>query len=125
MTYAEYLEKYDEIISAHPIKPGLMVTLDTADELGECTFWTGNEAISGSVMLREGQDLQFDYVLNPESGLEITLTPEDLKQAVSLWSPYAVNRSLDVTDDLNGQTLRCRDFLTFKEGATDVIKDPF
>ena len=125
MTYQEYLEKYDEIISAHPIKPGIMVTLDTADEQGECTFWTGNEAISGHVMLREGQDLQFDYMLYSDSGLEITLSPEDLKQAVNLWSPLAANRSLDVTEELNGQTLRCRDFLTFKEGATDVIKDPF
>ena len=125
MTYAEFTEKYDEIISSHPIKPGIMVTLDTADELGECAFWTGNESISGTVMLREGQDLQFDYMLYAESGLEIILTPEDVKEAVSLWSPYAANRSLDVTEDLNGQTLRCRDFLTFKEGAKDVVTDPF
>ena len=64
-------------------------------------------------------------MLYQDSGLEITLTPEDLKAAVSLWSPLAANRSLDVTDELNGQTLRCRDFLTFKEGVTDVVKDPF
>ena len=125
MTYAEFTAKYDEILSSHPIKPGIMVTLDTTDELGECTFWTGNEPISGLVMLREGQDLQFDYMLYAESGLEIVLTPDDLKQAVSLWSPTAANRSLDVTEELNGQTLRCRDFFTFKEGAEDVIADPF
>ena len=77
-------------------------------------------------MLREGQDLQFDYMLYADSGLEITLTPADLKEAVNLWSPLAANRSLDVTEELNGRTLRCRDFLTFKEGAaTDVITDPF
>ena len=125
MTYAEFMNKFDEIITSHPIKPGIMVTLDTADEQGDCAFWTGNEPISGLVMLREGQDLQFDYVLNSDSGLEISLSPEDLKQAVNLWSPYAANRSLDVTEEMNGKTLRCRDFLTFKEGATDVIKDPF
>lgn len=125
MSFASFVEKFDTIVSEHPIRPGIMVYIDTADELGECTFWSGNEQIFGQVMLREGQDLQFDYILRQDAGYEIILAPEDRGEAISLWSPLAANRQLDVTDALSGMTLRCRDFLTFKEGTTDVIEDPF
>lgn len=126
MSYAEFAGKFDEITFTHPIRPGIMVTLDPEDELGECTFWSGNEQISGQVMLREGQDLQFDYILRQDAGLEITLAPEDRGEAINIWSPYAANRELFVTDAMDGSTLRCRDFLTFKEGTvTNAPADPF
>ena len=36
---------------------------------------------------------------------------------VEVWSPYASSRSLDVTEELQGETLRCRDFVTIQEGV--------
>ena len=126
MKYADLLSKYTEILSSHPIRPGIMVTLDTEDELGDCVFWSGNTALSGPVMLREGQDLQFDYMLKQNSGFELILTKEDAAEAVNVWSPYAATRELDVTENMNGKTLRCRDYLTMKEvSATDAVADPF
>ena len=104
-----------------------MVILDTDDDLGECVFWSGNEQIHGQVMLREGQDLQFDYMLRQDAGYEIILAPEDRGEAVNIWSPFAANRQLEVTDALAGMTLRCRDFLTLKEGVSteNAAADPF
>ncbi len=126
MSYSDLIGKFDEIMSSHAIRPGIMVTLDIEDELGECTFWSGNDSLSGTVMLREGQDLQFDYVLRQDAGYEIILTPEDRDAAVSLWSPLAANRQLDVTEELDGKTLRCRDYITLKEGTTtNAPADPF
>ncbi len=126
MSYSEFTARFDEIVVSHPIRPGIMVTIDTEDELGECTFWSGNDRISGTVMLREGQDLQFDFILRQDAGYEIILTPEDRGEAVSLWSPLAVNRQLDVTENLGGKTLRCRDYITLKEGGpANAAADPF
>ena len=117
MKYSDLADHMEEILESHPVKPGISVTLDTEDELGECAFWTGTERLSGTVMLREGQDLQFDYLLDPESGYEIYLTPEERMMGVEVWSPYASSRSLDVTEELQGETLRCRDFVTIQEGV--------
>lgn len=116
MKYSDLADHLEEIIETHPVKPGIMVTLDTKDELGECVFWTGTLRLSGNVMLREGQDLQFDYLLDPDSGYEVYLTPEERMLGVEVWSPYASSRSLDVTEELQGKTLRCRDFVTLQKG---------
>ena len=126
MSYSDFLNKYEEILESHPIRPGIRVTLETADELGECVFWSGNEQLHGQVMLREGQDLQFDYILRQDSGYEIILAPEDRGEPISIWSPLAANRQLDVDEEMSGKTLRCRDLLTLKEGVhTDVPVEDF
>ena len=127
MRFSDFRDNFSEIVKFHPIRPGIMVILDTADDLGECVFWSGNEQIHGQVMLREGQDLQFDYMLRQDAGYEIILAPEDRGEAVNIWSPFAANRQLEVTDALAGMTLRCRDFLTLKEGVSteNAAADPF
>ena len=125
MKYSELADSVNEIIETHPVKPGIMVTLDTEDELGECVFWTGTQRLSGTVMLREGQDLQFDYVLDPEAGYEVYLTREERMQGIEVVSPYVSTRTLDVTDALQGQTLRCRDFVTLQEGVTNDTADTY
>lgn len=127
MRFSDFKARFSEIVQFHPIRPGIMVILDTADDLGECVFWSGNEQIHGQVMLREGQDLQFDYMLRQDAGYEIILPPEDRGEAVNIWSPFAANRQLEVTDEMAGKTLRCRDFLTFKEGVSteNAVTDPF
>ena len=125
MKYSELAAHFDEIIEAHPVKPGIMVILDTDDEFGECVFWTGTQRLSGTVMLREGQDFQFDYLLDPEAGYEIYLTPEERMMGIEVWSPYASSRSLDVTESLQGKTLRCRDFVTIQEGVKSYAADTY
>ena len=125
MNYGDYMRKYEEILASHPIRPGIMVNLDTEDDLGECVFWSDNSLLNGRVMLREGQDLQFDYILAQDSGYEIILSQEDREHAVNVWSPYAANRQLEVTEEMNGATLRCRDFLTLREGVQTDAEDPF
>lgn len=117
MKYSDLAGHINEIIETHPVKPGIMVTLETEDELGECAFWTGTQRLSGTVMLREGQDLQFDYLLDQDAGYEIYLTQAERMQGIEVWSPYASSRTLDVTESLQGQTLRCRDFVTLQEGV--------
>ena len=122
MKYADYLANFNSILRNHPIKPGIMVTLDTDDDLGTCAFWTGTHMLQGDVMLREGQDLQFDYILNENAGYEIILTPEEKAQVTDVWSPYVGSRQIPVTDDLQGKTLRCRDYVTLQEKViTDDI----
>lgn len=127
MKYSDFESGLQDILLDHPIKPGIVVTLDTEDELGECVFWTGMEKISGTVVLREGQDLQFDYILNPDSGFEIILTKEDMEHFVDVWNPFTASRVIEVTDQLQGTELRCRDLITLqKGGATDVVfEDPY
>ena len=122
MKYADYLTNFMSILKNHPIKPGIVVTLDTDDDLGTCAFWTGNHMLQGTVRLREGQDLQFDYILNENAGYEIILTPEERAQVTDVWSPYVGSRQIPVTDALQGKTLRCRDYLTLQE---KVITDDF
>ena len=127
MKYSDLTAKCDGILNDHPIRPGIKVTIDTSDDLGDCVFWSGNAPISGNVVLREDQDLQFDYMLRQDSGYELILTKEDAGEAINVWSPYAATRQMEVTDDLNGKTLRCRDFVTLKEGApaNDAASDLF
>lgn len=125
MKYSELAAHISEIIESHPVKPGIMVTMDTDDEFGECVFWTGTQRLSGTVMLREGQDFQFDYLLDPEAGYEIYLTPEERMMGIEVWSPYASSRSLDVTESLQGKTLRCRDFVTIQEGVKSYAEDTY
>ena len=76
-------------------------------------------------MLREGQDLQFDYLLNPDAGYEVYLTPEERMQGVDIWSPYAASRQLNVTDELQGKTLRCRDFVNLQKGVKRDAANPY
>ena len=125
MKYSDMADHINEIIETHPVKPGIMVTLDTEDELGECVFWSDMELLSGKVMLREGQDLQFNYLLDPESGYEIYLTREERMQGIEDVSPYVTTRTLDVTEALDGQTLHCRDFVTIQEGVANDTADTY
>ena len=124
MKYDEFEKNISSIISEHPIRKGIFVTIDTSDDLGTCVFWTGTDMIEGTVMLREDQDLQFDYLLNTDSGYEIILTPEEIRQIVNVWSPYAASRNLEVSESMQGMTLRCRDFVTLQERTVaDDITD--
>lgn len=125
MKYSDLISNLNEIIENHPVKPGIFVTLDSEDDLGECAFWTGTERLTGTVMLREGQDLQFDYLLNPDAGYEVYLTPEERMQGVDIWSPYAASRQLNVTDELQGKTLRCRDFVNLQKGVKRDAANPY
>ena len=122
MKYQDYANKFTDIIKEHPIKPAISVTLDTDDDLGNCVFWTGTDMLKGTVLLREGQDLQFDYILNADAGYEIILTPEEKAQVTDVWSPYAASRQIPVTDELQGKTLRCGDYVTLQE---KIITDDF
>ena len=123
MKYADFEAGFDSIVFQHPVKPGIMVTFDTEDDYGTCAFWTGIERLSGTVMLREGQNLQFDYILDPDAGFEVVLTAEERKQLVEVWSPYASSRVLEVTDELQGKTLRCRDYVSLKEVVKPDVYD--
>lgn len=126
MKYADYVMNLEKIITDHPIKPGIFVTLDTTDDIGECAFWTNNELLTGTVMLREGQNLQFDYILDPEAGFEVVLTQQEREQFVTSWSPYAASRQIDVTEELQGKTLRCRDLVTIEKGVrTDYAANTY
>ena len=119
MKYADLVSNLESILRDHPVKPGIIVTLDTTDDIGECAFWTGNERLEGQVVLREGQDLQFDYILNQDAGYEIILTAEDRENIVNVWNPLSASRTLFVDESLQGKTLRCRDFLTLREGVVN------
>ena len=126
MKYTDYAASISTLITDHPIKPCIVVTLDTEDDLGSCVFWTGQKMISGTVFLSEGQDLQFDYLLNNYDDYEIILTPEEKAQAADIWSPYAASRVIDVNESLMNTTLRCRDFITLRERIkTDDITDSY
>lgn len=125
MKYSELAGSVNEIIETHPVKPGIMVTLDTEDELGDCVFWTGTQRLTGTVILREGQNLQFDYLLDPEAGYEVYLTREERMQGIEAVSPYVTSRIVDVTEALQGQTLRCRDFVTLQEGVKNDAADTY
>ena len=126
MKYSEFESNLQSILADHPIRPGIVVTIDTEDDSGNCVFWTGTEILTGTVVLREGQDLQFDYVLDQSAGYEIVLSQEERVQLINVWSPYAASRTLEVTDDLQGKVLRCRDFVTLKEGVkTNDFADPY
>lgn len=126
MKYSEFETNLASILSDHPIRPGIIVTLDTEDELGSCVFWTGTDMIQGRVVLREDQDLQFDYLLNAEGDYEIILTPEERAQLINVWSPFAASRVIEVDASLQGKTLHCRDFVTLQERVkTDDITDTY
>ena len=71
--------------------------------------------ISGTVLLREGQDLQFDYLLNDYEKYEIYLTAEEKALTADVWSPYNASRFIEVDESLQGKTLRCRDYITLRE----------
>ena len=122
MKYSDFLNNQDRIIDEHPIRPGIVITLDTEDELGDCSFWSGTQALSGRVVLREDQDLQFDYILHPDAGYEVFMTAENAGEPMNIWNELAATRELPVTAEFDGKTLRCRDFLTLRERT--VINDP-
>ena len=54
MTYSDFNKNLQTILTDHPIRPGIVVTIDTEDDRGNCTFWSGNEMLTGTVYLREG-----------------------------------------------------------------------
>ena len=126
MKYSDYLSSLSSKIADHPIKPGIFVTLDTEDDLGSCVFWSGQEMVSGTVLLREGQDLQFDYLLNDYEKYEIYLTAEEKALTADVWSPYNASRFIEVDESLQGKTLRCRDYITLRERIkTDDFTDTY
>ena len=121
MSYSDFTKNLQTILTDHPIRPGIVVTIDTADDKGNCTFWSGNNILTGTVYLREGQDLQFDYLLDPDGGYEIILSKEEREQMINVWSPYAASRYIEVTEGLQGKTLRCRDFVTMQERVGENV----
>ena len=126
MKYSDYLKDLDSILKDHPIKPGIIVNLDTEDELGECSFWSGTQSLTGRVVLREDQDLQFDYILRPDAGYEVYMSPEDAGGLINVWNELAATRELPVTTDMDGKTLRCRDYINLRERTViNVPEVPF
>ena len=77
------------------------------------------------VVLKHLRALGYEDVLDPEAGYEVYLTREERMQGIEVVSPYVSSRTLDVTDALQGQTLRCRDFVTLQEGVTNDTADTY
>ena len=67
MKYSEYLERASEIISSHPIKKYVTMTLDASDEFAVYEYRLDGELVSGTIQAKEGQELELHYKIIDEN----------------------------------------------------------
>lgn len=71
MKYSDYLKNIESIISNHPVKKYLIVTLDTSDSYATYTYKIDKKVVSGTIYVREGTEITLEYVITDS---EHTLT---------------------------------------------------
>ena len=63
MRLSSYVDNIDSIISEHPIKPLIAISVDPSDQYGNCVFKLNGEEVSGEVYVMDGDRLTLDYTL--------------------------------------------------------------
>lgn len=71
MKYSDYLKNLESIISNHPVKKYLTITLDTSDAYATYTYKIDRKIVSGTIYVREGTEITLEYVITDS---EHTLT---------------------------------------------------
>ncbi|HAF26162.1 MAG TPA: hypothetical protein DCG85_02470 [Lachnospiraceae bacterium] len=63
MRLSSYVDNIDSIISEHPIKPLIAISVDPSDQYGNCVFKLNGVEVSGEVYVMDGDRLTLDYTL--------------------------------------------------------------
>ena len=63
MRLSSYVDNIDSIISEHPIKPLVAISVDPSDQYGNCVFKLNGEEVSGEVYVMDGDRLTLEYTL--------------------------------------------------------------
>ena len=63
MRLSNYVDNIDSIISEHPIKPLVTISVDPSDQYGNCVFKLNGEEVSGEVYVMDGDRLTLEYTL--------------------------------------------------------------
>ncbi len=118
MTYSGYCATIENILSRHPIKPYITVTLETIGQHGTCEYFLGDDPVVSPAKLQEGQTITEKYTLSENSGYTI---PRPRLESLWAWASRNKNSievEIPITESLDGTTILPEDNVTLKrEGA--------
>ncbi len=110
MSYEDWCADADEILQTHPVKKVRSVTLDSSDDYGTCVYQLDGEVVSGTIKIREGQELTLEYTVtdsgyqiaggNPISGLINKIQPKTSEKC-----------NISLTEVPDGGTIRRSDYI--------------
>jgi hypothetical protein len=102
MKFSKYGSDIQKIVDEHPVKRYYSITLDSADEYGECVYKLNGNIASGSIRVKEKQKLTLDYkIIKPgysiegAKGIMWNIGKNDQKKT----------ESLEITASLDGKTI--------------------
>lgn len=107
MKYADYLKNGEGIVSDHPIKKFVIVTLDKSDGFAKYTYQIGDDEVSGNIQVHENQKIKLTYDL---TGSEYRLAKKSGGFLGIGSSDVKTTKELELTSAYDGKTITKDDF---------------
>lgn len=116
MKFSKYSSDAEEIFEKHPVKKLCHVTLDAYCPFGTCIYKVDGEEVSGSVVLKEEQELTLEYELT-NSSYEIVRESSGFGSTIINWaeSTFSKNKktvSIPISSEIDGRTIKREDYIT-------------
>ena len=122
LKYAKYVSDIDQIIEEHEIKKLVQITLDTADDYGQCTYEWNGEIISEdtAISVREEDKLVLKYQLTDENYEIMREEPEGVWDKIDKWrkdtfSGRKESVRIPITGELDGVTIKREDYIQIRK----------
>ena len=61
MKFSQYQSDVKKIVNQHPVGKYYQIKLDADDEYGTCTYKIGKTVVSGTIQIKEGQEIILEY----------------------------------------------------------------
>lgn len=119
MSFEKYEKNISSILSKHPVKKLITVTLDSTDDFGTVEYTLDGAPVSGKIQLREEQKLVMKYKVTAQ-GYQITqkgknVFGKELKNPIASKTEKRV--PLEVSAALEGGTIRRPDYIQIEKEA--------
>ena len=118
MKYSDWVKNFSKICEKHPVRKNLTVTLSPSDAHGTCRYTLAGKDVSGTITVREGDEITLHYTLT-DSSWQID---RDFLGKVAVFLPGSdksvIEQKITVTADMDLSTLNPGDYIALsqKEG---------
>ena len=105
MSFSDYKNNIDKIISEHTVKKYLAITLNNNNDYGTCAYFIDGQEVSGTQSVKEHQIIELKFTLAPDSDFKIKR--EGWEAMWSAFSPDSFTTKIEVTEDMNRTEIDC------------------
>lgn len=110
MSYTKWSSDADEIFKSHPVKKIRSITLDSSDAYGTCVYKLDGEVVSGTIKIRDGQELTLEYTIT-DSDYQIVSGGLLSGLINSLRPKTSETRKISLSEIPDGDTIRRSDYI--------------